>query len=149
MARVDLSSVPAMTQAEWRRARAHTLAKGSTPSRLQAKQAKALESDKAEKKAKAEVWKLDGGCCRWCRRKVERVMDLVPQRGEVHHVSGRVVKAIRWDVRNLILLCAACHERLTGKVGGEKFLIHSKHTFTVDGVNYINARKTVQYQRVQ
>lgn len=121
--------------------------KGAEPSRLQVKAAKASDDSKDERKAKAEVWKLDGGCCRWCKRKVQRVMDLIPERAEFHHVSGRIVRAIRWDVRNLILLCAACHERITGKVA-EKFLIFSKHTFVVDGIAYINARKRVGYQRV-
>lgn len=40
-----------------------------------------------------------------------------------------------------------CHQRLTGKVA-EKFLIHSKHTFSVDGIAYINADKAVHYKRV-
>lgn len=117
------------------------------PTRLQKKAEKATDDTKAEKAAKREVWKLDGGCCRWCRRKVERVLDLIPQRAEFHHVSGRIVRAIRWDIRNLILLCATCHERLTGKVA-EKHVLVSKHTFTVDGVQYINARKPVRFQRV-
>lgn len=135
-----------MTLAE-RNATRHAKPKGAEPSRLQVKVAKGKDDSKDEQKAKAEVWKLDGGCCRWCKRKVERVLDLIPQRAEFHHVSGRIVKAIRWDIRNLILLCAACHERLTGKVS-EKFLLYSKHTFTVDGIAYINARKPVHYQRV-
>lgn len=82
-----------------------------------------------------------------CQRKVRKCLELVNERGEVHHVSGRVVKAIRWDRRNGILLCATCHERVTGKVA-EKHLIESKHTFTIDGVQYLNANKPVRFQRV-
>lgn len=121
--------------------------KGAEPSRLQVKVAKQADDAKDEKRCKAEVWKLDKSCCRWCRRKVERVLALVPERAEFHHVSGRIVKAIRWDIRNLLLLCASCHERITGKVA-ERFLIHSKHLFIVDGIKYINARKPLHYQRV-
>lgn len=122
-----------------------TQAKAKT--RLETKVEKIKDDSKDEKKAKAAVWKLDGGCCRWCKRKVQRVMDLIPARAEFHHVSGRVVIAIRWDVRNLILLCLECHERLTGTIG-EKFVIVSRAVFAVDGVEYINARKTVRFKRV-
>ena len=121
--------------------------KGADPSRLQVKAAKEKNEDKEEAAWKKAVWKRDGGKCRWCGRKVIQCLDLVPERGEVHHVSGRVVRAIRYDRRNGMLLDAACHERLTGKVA-EKFQIHSKHTFTIDGIAYINADKPVRYQRV-
>lgn len=121
--------------------------KGAEPSRLQVKAAKQTDEAKEERAFIRDVWKRDGGKCRWCGRKVEKRLDLVPERGEVHHVSGRVVKAIRWLRKNGLLLCASCHERITGKVA-EKFLIHSKHTFTVDGVRYIDADKPVHYQRV-
>ena len=121
--------------------------KGAEPSRLQVKAAKQKDDSKEERKAKAEVWKLDGGCCRGCKRKVEKCLELLPQRAEFHHVSGRIVKALKWDIRNLLLLSASCHERLTGTVA-EQFRIHSKHTYTVDGIAYINARKPVFYQRV-
>lgn len=116
-------------------------------SRLQ----QAAKDDKDERKAEAawkkEIWKRDGGQCRWCRRRVEQRIDLVPTRGECHHVSGRVVRDIRWDRRNGLLLCATCHERVTGKVA-EKHVIESKHTFTVEGVAYINADKRVKFTRI-
>ncbi len=121
--------------------------KDKSRTRLEAKVDKRKDDSKDGKDAKDEVWKLDGGCCRWCKRKVQRILDLVPERAEFHHVSGRVIRAIRWDVRNLILLCATCHERLTGKVA-EKCLIVSSHVFTVDRIEYINARKPVQFKRV-
>lgn len=57
------------------------------------------------------------------------------------------MRAIRWRRENGLTLCGACHDRVTGKVA-EKFLIHSKHYFVVDGVQYINADKPVRYQRV-
>lgn len=121
--------------------------KGAEPSRLQVKEAKRADESKEESRWRKEVWKRDQGVCRWCGRKVVKAIELINERGECHHVSGRVVRAIRWDRRNGILLCAADHERLTGKVA-EKFLIHSKHTFTVDEIAYINADKPVKFQRV-
>ncbi len=121
--------------------------KGSEPSRLQKKTAEAKDERKEEAAWKKAVWTRDGGQCRWCGRVCRKCLDLVPDRGEVHHVSGRVVRAIRWDRRNGLLLCAADHERITGRVA-EKFLIHSKHTFVVDDIAYINADRKVYFKRV-
>lgn len=121
--------------------------KGAEPSRLQVKAAKVKDESKDEQRWQREVWKRDAGKCRWCGRAVRKCLELVPDRGECHHVSGRVVVAIRWDRRNGLLLCAADHERLTGKVA-EKFLIHSKHTFSIDGIQYINADKPLRFKRI-
>lgn len=121
--------------------------KGAEPSRSQVNAEKRSTDAKDEKKCKTLVWARDGGCCRWCKRKVQRIMDLLPERAEFHHVNGRVVLAIRWDPRNLAVFCRACHEKLTGIVN-EKFLIHSKHLFVVDAVSYIDASKPFRYQRV-
>lgn len=121
--------------------------KAGEKSRSQENAEKLTADDKAEKACKAAVWKLDKGCCRWCQRKVERKMDLLPDRAEFHHVNGRVVIAIRWDIRNLALFCRACHEKLTGKVN-ERFLIASNKFFSVARVQYINARKPFTYKKV-
>ena len=121
--------------------------KGAEPSRLQVKEAKRKDESKDEARWRAEVWKRDGGKCRWCGREVVKSLELRADRGECHHVSGRVVKAIRWDRRNGLLACATCHERLTGKVA-EKHVIESKHTFSVDGIQYINADKPVRFTRI-
>ncbi len=121
--------------------------KGAEPSRLQVKVANAKDERKEEAAWKAAIWKRDGSECRWCRRGVRKCLDLVPDRGECHHVSGRVVREIRWDRRNGLLLCASCHERITGKVA-EKSVIQSKHTFTVDEIAYINADKAVRFVRI-
>lgn len=116
-------------------------------SRLQVKAREDKQDALAEEKWKKAVRKRDGMFCRWCKRKVIVCMDLTPARAECHHVSGREVKTIRWDVRNGILFCATCHERITGKVN-ERFLIESNHVFTVDGVSFINADKPVRFKRV-
>lgn len=116
--------------------------------RLQEKEAKRLDESKDEKKWRAAIWKRDEGKCRWCGRTVVKSLELRPDRGECHHVSGRVVKEIRWDRRNGILLCLPpCHERLTGTVA-EKHLLYSRHTFSVDGIAYLNADKPVKFKRI-
>lgn len=96
---------------------------------------------------RALVWARDKGCCRWCGRKVRKCLDLVPDRGEVHHLAGRVIAAIRFDRRNGLLLDAACHERVTGKVA-EKHLIVASKTYTVDGVAYPNGDKKITFKRI-
>ena len=141
------SNIPTSSLAEMRRDRAHLLQKGATPSRREVKAEKRTDEARLEKVWHKAIKKRDGDTCRWCERKVMDCLERVPERREHHHVSGRVVVAIRWDVRNGLQLCGSCHDRVTGKVS-EKFLIHSKHTFTVDGVAYINANKAVRYQRV-
>lgn len=141
---LDGLDLPALTDRQKER---YATPKGAAPSRLQVKVAKAKDESKEEARWKRDIWKRDHGKCRWCGRRVRQCLELVPERGECHHVSGRVVLAIRWDRRNGLLLCASDHERLTGKVA-EKFLIHSKHTFVVEGIAYINADKAVRYQRV-
>lgn len=110
------------------------------------------DKERTDEKVLEKAWhkaikKRDGDTCRWCERKVIDCLDRLPERREHHHVSGRVVVAIRWDKRNGLQLCGDCHDRVTGKVN-ERFLIHSRHTFTVDGIKYINADKAVRYQRV-
>lgn len=116
-------------------------------SRREVKAAKAADESKEERRWKKELRKRDGDECRWCHRKVVDCLERLPERRECHHVSGRVVREIRWDRRNGLTMCGSCHDRVTGKVA-EKFLIHSKHTFVVEGIAYINADKPVRYQRV-
>lgn len=121
--------------------------KGAEPSRLQVKAAKAKDERKDEAAWKKAIWKRDDGRCRWCRRECLRVLVLTAARGECHHISGRVVHEIRWDRRNGLLLCATCHERITGKVA-EKAVIESKYTFVVDEIAYLNGDKPVRFVRV-
>lgn len=122
--------------------------KGSEPSRLQRKVAKQKDEAKDERRFVQAVWKRDAGKCRWCGRVVRKCLDLAPDRGEVHHVSGRVVKAIKYDRRNGLLLCAGpCHERLTGRIN-ERFLLVPSRTFVVDGIAYANADHGVRFKRI-
>lgn len=123
------------------------LASLPTLAEVRTKTEQRIDERKAEAAWKKAVWTRDRGHCRWCRRVCRQCLDLAADRGEVHHVSGRVVRALRWDRRNGLLLCAACHERVTGRVA-EKVLMHSRHTFTVDGVRYLDADRPVHFKRI-
>jgi hypothetical protein len=116
-------------------------------SRLQ----KTAREDKDESKRERDwhkgVDKRDKGICRWCGRKTVKTIERIPERREHHHVSGRVVAAIRWLVKNGLTLCCTCHERVTGRVN-ERFVIVPKKTFVVDGIAYADADKPVKFQRI-
>ena len=105
-------------------------------SRLDVKSQARKEDDSAEDKWRKAVRKRDGLKCRWCRRKVVVTMALVPERAEVHHLTPREHKPTRWDVRNAALLCTACHQRVTGAVGGEKATVIAGRTFNLNGREY-------------
>lgn len=121
--------------------------KGAEPSRLQVKAAKVKDDGKLEKAWLKAIWKRDGGKCRWCHRKVVKALALIPERGECHHAVPRENRVTRFDPRAALLLCASCHERLTGKVN-ERFVLVASKTFTVDGVSYPDASKAVRFKRI-
>lgn len=121
--------------------------KGAAPSRLQVKAAKAKDESKDERAWKKAIWKRDAGKCRWCARKVLKCLDLTPERGECHHVVPRENRITRWDPRASLLLCASCHERITGKVN-ERFLLVASKTFAIEGVSYPDASKAVRFKRI-
>jgi 5-methylcytosine-specific restriction endonuclease McrA len=78
--------------------------------RLIDKIAVALDDKRRAVAFRREVWTRDGGCCRECGRVVIHTLELVPNRGDVHHRRGRnVAPADRYNVRRAVLLCAACH----------------------------------------
>lgn len=121
--------------------------KGAEPSRLQVKAAKDKDGEKQEKAWRAAIWKRDQGLCRWCKRKVVKTIELVPERGECHHAVPRENRVTRFDPRAALLLCASDHERLTGKVN-ERFLLVASKTFTIDGVSYPDVSKPVSFKRI-
>lgn len=121
--------------------------KGAEPSRLQVKTAKAKDESADERAWKKAIWHRDRSKCRWCARKVVKCLELRNDRGECHHIHGRVVRSIRWDARAALLLCATCHERLTGKVA-EKFVLVPTKFFAVEGVEYADASHPVTFKRI-
>lgn len=119
--------------------------KSAIATRLAEKTADAKNDKAAEKAWRKGVIARDGKVCRCCKRKVVQQLALAPERLEVHHVAGRVDQAVRWDVRNGIVLCARDHEQVT------RYAIlvvqKAKHLFTVNAKTYIDAGKPVQFKK--
>lgn len=102
----------------------------------------------AEEKWKRKVRKLDDNHCRWCKRRVKVTIELLPERAECHHVAGRFPVAIRWDVRNGILLCNTCHERVTGKVNEKHIIVCLTFYEIEDEGVFPNGRGAVEFKRI-
>lgn len=101
-----------------------------------------------EKAFKAEVWKRDKDRCRCCGRKVQKILGRVPERGEVHHIHGRVGD-LRFEARSALLLCLTCHERVTGRVNEHRLIIHPTKTFQIRQGRFIDARAPVTFQETR
>lgn len=95
---------------------------------------------------KKEVWTRDKWLCRCCGRKVIKTLALVPERGEVHHIHGRVGD-LRFESRAALLLCKWDHERVTGKVN-DKLVILPTRTFRLRDETYTDARFKVTFEKV-
>lgn len=98
-----------------------------------------------EKDFRRDVWARDKNLCRCCGRKVQQVLGRVPERGEVHHIHGRVGD-LRFDVRSAILLCLTCHERVTGKVNQHRLLVVPSKTFTIRQGTFTDATYPVKFK---
>lgn len=102
-----------------------------------------------DKQFRAGVWRRDRNRCRCCGRKVEKMMNRLPERGEVHHLYGRLGD-LRFEVKGAILTCLKCHERLTGRVS-EKWITVCRTalaTFTANGERYADAANDFEFKRV-
>lgn len=143
---VDAEKMGVMTAAEVdaMRRKAGPILKG--PTRLE-KTIEARPLVKVDDKAfKASVWHRDRKRCRWCGRKVEKVLGRVPERGEVHHIHGRGGD-LRFEPNTALLLCLLDHERVTGRLN-EKWIIVPTQTVTIHGQRYTDARHPVTFKRV-
>lgn len=117
-----------------------TLATRPTPDLSKSPKGTRLDQAEAERKADEralETWKKgvrfrDGNKCRHCGRRVVVTLKLQANRAEIHHVTGRAHKPTRYDVRNGIQLCAACHQ----KVERNELQIVSTQTFTIGNREY-------------
>lgn len=135
-----LSSLPTLAEL---RARPQPCPKGQT---------RRDEHDAADKLAEREyaaflrhVWKLDKGVCRRCGRKVFKKLEHVGDRGEVHHVYGRL-KLLLTEIRTALLLCGSCHDLVTGAVGQARlFIVGKVYWKAEDGKRYLNVRKAVRF----
>ena len=116
------------------------------PSRLQVRMAEARDERRLNHTFRAAVWTRDRSRCRCCGRLVSRRLARVPERGEVHHLHSRI-GARRRDVRTAVLVCLACHERVTGKVD-ERWAITGTAWFEEDGQPWIDATYPVECKRI-
>jgi len=121
--------------------------KYAMPSRLDERKDDLKAEKAAEKGWRKGCITRDGKVCRCCQRKVVQQLALAPERLEVHHVAGRVDQAVRWDVRNGVVLCAECHEKITRHA---LFIVQAaKHLFRVGVKTYINANKKIDFKETR
>jgi hypothetical protein len=75
--------------------------------------------------------------CRVCGRRTHSTLTLCPKRAEHHHLAGRrlLPKVLLNDSRLVILVCLACH----GKLTRHELLTTAEHEFKVDGRSYPDA----------
>ncbi len=120
----------------------------------QPKGASRLQEAKAEKKLavvdekafRAEVWTRDKSRCRKCGRKVVKAITRIPERGEIHHLHGRLGD-LRFEAKAALLLCLTDHELVTGKVN-ERWVTQATKTWTLrNGEVVTDARAKVKFVR--
>lgn len=115
------------------------------PSRLEVKTADDKLTLVNERALKKDVWKRDKGICRWCLRKVVKTIEHIAERGEVHHLHGRLGDLL-FEAKCAVLVCLSCHEKLTGKVNEKWFAVGTKF-WKLHGVKVIDARAPLKWER--
>lgn len=118
-------------------------AKHEIPTRLAEKTADDKDEKRDERLGRKAAIKRDGKICRCCQRVVVAQLELAANRLEVHHVAGRADQAVRWDVRNLIVLCQECHSKITER--RLWILQAARFLFKIGATTYINASKKVTF----
>jgi hypothetical protein len=119
------------------------IAQPKGPSRLQTR-AKDVRSAAAQGvRFRWAVIARDGARCRCCGRRVHQTIDHVPERAEVHHLHGRL-GALRYEPRCAILVCAADHERLTGRVN-DRLFVEGTAFWILDGERRIDANQRLRF----
>lgn len=125
----------------------YATAKDAMPLRADVARKEARDEKKLEAACLKTIWKRDEAKCRHCHVKVVKSLEYLPTRGEGHHIASRGDWAVRFDPRNRILLCAACHElveRLRLFIVGT-----AKQMFTVDGKSYLNADCKLRFKKAK
>lgn len=116
------------------------------PSRLERRDDDRAITVVNDREFKRQVWARDQFRCRWCERKVFKTIQRISARGEVHHVHGRL-GTLRHDVRCALLLCAGCHQLVTGAVD-ERWVIVGTKKFLHEGREVTDASARVIFNRV-
>jgi len=138
---MGLADLPYLTQQKGR-----PVPKGKTRLEAHIEQRPLTKVD--EKTFRAAVWTRDKDRCRCCRRKVQKVLGRVPERGEVNHIHGRTGD-LRFEVKAAILLCLTCHERFTGKVNAHRLRILASQTFTIRQGTFTDATYPVTFEEAR
>ena len=78
--------------------------------RIEDRIAEKLAREQRDRDFRKAVWMRDRSLCRACGRRVRRTLELVAERGEIHHRRGRnVTPEDRFNVEQAVLLCGSCH----------------------------------------
>jgi hypothetical protein len=125
-------------------AKARACPKG--PSRLERALAQRQLATTNAKAFRKVVIARDGNICRCCGRKVIPTLSHVPERREVHHIHGRRGD-LRHEPRAALILCCACHEKVSGAVN-VKFVIMATKTFRIRNREYTDARHPLKFRKV-
>lgn len=115
------------------------------PTRLEVRIATLPITAQDDRTFRTAVWNRDRYHCRRCKKPVMRTLARVPERGEVHHVHGRVGD-LKLEIRAALLLCLVCHERVTGRIQGKRLVIVASQTFTTTQGTFTDARATVRFR---
>lgn len=133
-----------MTVAEANASRSRACPKGE--SRLQETKAETKLERIGNTAFKLDVWKRDKSRCRCCLRKVIKQLARVPERGDVHHLHGRIGD-LQFEAKAALLVCCECHEKLTGRVA-EKWVAIGTKFWLLHGQRLIDARRPVLFKKV-
>lgn len=90
------------------------------------------------------IWSRDGRHCRWCDRRVHPATSRRVPHGIVYRLARHVAE-LEWDVRGALLLCAACHARVTGQVTDLWRVVGTQH-FLCNGRRVIDATARVAFE---
>lgn len=87
----------------------------------------------------------DGRRCRVCQRRVTKTLSLCAERAEHHHIHARSVEpSLRFEPRNVILVCAADHLRLT-----RHQLVVEGPRFLYQGWRYLDASQALRFIKAE
>lgn len=116
------------------------------PSRLQDRETVKQLTRVSDREFRGEVWTRDKSRCRKCGRKVVKAMGRIAERGEVHHLHGRLGD-LRFEAKAALLLCLECHEQVTGRIA-EKWIAIGTKFWKLHGERVIDATAPVKFKRV-
>ena len=140
---VNLDKVPTLQRQAVERV-GKPIEKGASRSEVKAK-------DDADDERKLDAWRTgvysrDEYFCRCCRKKVHRTLEMVPDQANAHHIVGRAVKLVRYDIRNGVTLCRKCHERVTGAVN-DKLVVLGTKVFVIGARKFIDATARLIFKK--